>query len=109
VSKTAVIDAAKVYRGMKNDNDTIPDGWTWLEGIKSCDLEPGKYKWDGKSFIPIGHGFGKPEKGRIPDDYAVFLGLKALINGEPIPPEVTEWLDWYESNIAPRHAEKLSA
>ena len=109
MSKTAVIDAAKIYRGMKGANASLPEGWARVDSIISCDLEPGKYKWNGNAFIPLGHGFGKPQAGRVPDDYAVFLAIKSMINGEPIPTEVSEWADWYEKTIAPRHAEKLAS
>lgn len=75
-----------------------------LPDVESCDLEPGRYRWDADAgaFVPVGHGYGKPTPPPIDGDRAVFLALRALVRGDPVPQEVESWLAWVEAEIEPR-------
>lgn len=67
----------------------------------------GTYEWGGKSFAPLGHNYGKPNP--LPNGVdmhrAIYLALKALMNGQPIPNEVSLWIEWYENNLKQRNEE----
>lgn len=58
----------------------------------------GSYKWDPrqKTFIPVGFGFGKPKPPSVDKDRAIYMALRALLDGRPIPQECRDWCDWYE-------------
>lgn len=67
--------------------------------IEAGDLPAdGTYRWIGKSFVPLGHGHGKPRRPGVDRDYALYLLMRALINGTPIPQECADWCAWYENN-----------
>ncbi|MEM9681623.1 MAG: hypothetical protein AAF942_00020 [Pseudomonadota bacterium] len=77
----------------------LPDG---------CDLPAdGTYKWSGQQFIPLGHGFGKPSKPPVPDIYAIYLTMKAVRDGGPVPEEALLWMDWYEQTLKQQHEESV--
>ena len=63
----------------------------------------GSYKWDTKAraFVPVGFGFGKPTPPGVDRDRAVYLLIKALTEGKPIPQECLDWCAWWE-----RHHER---
>lgn len=63
----------------------------------------GSYKWNraAGAFFPVGHGFGKPTPPGVDRDHAVYLLIRALTNGQPIPQECRDWCDWWE-----RHHDK---
>ena len=56
----------------------------------------GSYRWDGQTFIPMGHGHGKPTRRTVGSDKAVYLFMRAMIDGTPIPQECADWCTWYE-------------
>lgn len=60
----------------------------------------GSYKWDAanRTFVPLGFGFGKVTMPKVDRDRAVYLLIKALTEGNPIPQECREWCDWYEQH-----------
>lgn len=74
-----------------------------------CDLPEDKYKWTGNEFIPLGFGFKRPvvSKGTITRDHAIYLALKALVDGNPIPHECKKWVLWYEQNLKKRNEEHI--
>ena len=88
------------YRRVKKKNKdhvVVPEG---------CDLPTdGSYRWDSKSFVPLGHGYGKPARSPIASDYAVFLMMRALLNEESLPAECRAYVAWYEENLAKRNEE----
>jgi hypothetical protein len=61
----------------------------------------GSYKWIGTTFVPVGFGFGKPKPPGVDRDRAVFLLIRALTEGRPIPQECRDWCNWWE-----RHHER---
>lgn len=58
----------------------------------------GSYKYDvkRKTFVPVNHGFGKPMRPGVDRDRAMYLLIKALVDGRPIPQECRDWAAWYE-------------
>lgn len=71
----------------------------------ACDLPTnGTYKWDleGKCFMPLGHGFGKPERAPIPDSQALYIVCKMMKNP---PKDLLDWMKWYEDNLKQAHEE----
>lgn len=58
----------------------------------------GSYKWDPKqkTFIPAGFGFGKPKPPSVDKDRAIYMALRALLDGRSIPQECRDWCAWYE-------------
>jgi len=74
----------------------VPDG---------CDLPAdGSYKWVAaeECFLPLGHGFGKPERAPVPDVQVLYLLAMAMDNP---PAEVSAWAKWYEKNLKQAHEE----
>lgn len=101
--KVAKLDGDKRlvgYREVKRltqDHVEVPDG---------CDLPTdGTYRWDGKSFVPLGHGYGKPPRPPVASDYAMFLMMKAWLNDSTPPAECVAWVEWYELALAKRNEE----
>lgn len=77
-----------------------------VEVPDNCDLPTdGTYRWDGKSFVPLGHGYGKPARPPVASDYAVFLMMKSWLNDATPPAECRAWVEWYEKNLAKRNEE----
>ncbi len=73
---------------------------------ENCDLPvDGSYRWNGKTFIPRGHGYGKPARPPVASDYAMFLMMKAILAGTDLPAECREWVAWYKKNLAKRNEE----
>lgn len=62
----------------------------------------GRYKLVDGQFVPVGHGFGKPETPPISMDRALFLTIRALVGGLDLPAECRQWADWYEANLGAR-------
>ena len=56
----------------------------------------GSYFWNGNTFVPVGFGLGKPDRPPVPKDKAVYLMMKAMIDGTPIPKECADWCAWFE-------------
>lgn len=76
-----------------------------------CDLDTNeKYRYDEdtKSFIPRGMMVGKPPRCQVPQELAIFLLMKALVRGEPIPQECADYVKWYEENIK-KHEDEVKA
>lgn len=84
-----------------------------VDGIDFGDLPTnGTFKYDdnAKTFIPIGHGFGKvsgfsPYEG----DYIMRRIIEALdaakLPGFEMPFEAAEWAKWYDGKLRRRHEE----
>lgn len=91
MSRVATLDANGVLIGVRN-----------ISKPKNTDVEcgdlpaDGSYRWDGKTFIPLGFGQGKPKRPTVSRDRAIYLTFKALIAGNPIPEECRTWCDWFE-------------
>ncbi len=98
----AVLDAKQYLVGYKRKikpgplDVVVPDG---------CDLPAdGTYKYDGKRFVPLGHGF-PPVVTRPPAtmDEVVLEIIAAL--GNKSGPKARAWADWYRVNLLRREEE----
>lgn len=83
-------------------------------GVEFGDLPTnGSYKYDPKlkTFIPLGHGFGKV-KTRQPyeNDLVVATLIEALakVPGFEVPHVASEWLNWYNTELRRRDEEKAA-
>lgn len=75
-----------------------------------CDLPAdGSYKWTGRAFLPLGHGFGKPARPPVADNLALYLFMRAAMDGTPVPDECRQWADWYRDNLLQRQEEAAAA
>ncbi len=71
----------------------------------NCDLPTnGTYKWSGKMFIPLGHGFA-PIVSRPPAtmDEVMLETIEAM--GTKAGPKARAWADWYRLNLLKREEE----
>ncbi len=71
----------------------------------NCDLPTNStYKWDGKRFVPLGHGF-PPVVTRPPAtaDEVIFEIVDEL--GKRAGPKATAWANWYRINLLKREEE----
>lgn len=104
----AVLDSMKVLVGFEKVSK-VKEGQ--VEVPIDCDLDTNeKYRYDEptKSFIPRGMMVGKPPRCQVTQESAVFLLMKALVRGEPIPQECTDYVKWYEENIK-KHEDEVKA
>lgn len=72
-----------------------------------CDLPvDGTYKYDPqeKTFVPLGHGFGKPKRAPVPDSLVLYILASKMKNP---PQEIRDWCGWYEENLAQQHEELI--
>ncbi len=103
------------YKVAKLDDDNRLIGYRSVKRLvkghvevpDNCDLPTdGTYRWDGeKSFVPLGHGYGKPPRPPVSSDYAMFLMMKAWVKGSTVPAECVAWVEWYAHNLAKRNEE----
>jgi hypothetical protein len=89
----ALLDAGGVLAGFSHAKTAkgvdVPD---------DCDLEPGKYVWDGKCFNPILAQFNSD--GPAPDfSAAVIKALACIRDGSQFPPDVLSWLSAEEKAL----------
>ena len=94
MKQIAKLDENNIYHGIEEIEDDalqphhveLPDG---------CDLPPGKYKWEGRTFIPITDSLRI--KINHPDALnAIAIGFISLQqDGILLPDETLEWLDHY--------------
>ncbi len=98
----AVLDARQYLVGYKRKVKPGP-----LDVIvpDDCDLPTnGTYKWDGKRFMPLGHGF-PPVVTRPPATTdEVILEIIAGM-GNKAGPKARAWADWYRLNLLKREEE----
>ena len=72
-SKTKILTGYLVKEKASGEDVVVPD---------DCGLSTNnQYKWDGKSFVPLGHGFKKPARPSVSMDYALFSFMSAVIYG----------------------------
>ena len=104
----AVLDAENLYVGYEEVTDEEAIGRVTLGQMPDLPTD-GTYKWDGMKFVPLGHTFiSTPMGSPVSERHAVFLTLRALVRGQPIPEEVSRYVDWYEESELAR-AERLTA
>lgn len=88
--RVAVLDPRKRLINTRTVKSAKPDD------IDAGDLPAdGSYWWNGQTFIPVGFGAGKPQRPEVDRDRAVYLMMRAMLDGTPVPHECRAWCDWY--------------
>ena len=93
------------YISLPADEEAVPDNY--VEVPQDCDLPgDGSFKWSPAqdAFFPLGHGFDRPQTAPVALERVVYLLGQQL--GRGVPAEVTEWMEWYETNLRARHEEQ---
>ena len=98
----AVLDARNYLTGYKRKKTPGP-----LDVVvpDNCDLPAnGTYKWDGRKFVPLGHGF-PPVVTRPPvtSDEVMLEIIEAM--GLKARPKAEAWAEWYRTNLLKREEE----
>jgi len=103
--RIGVFDGANVLIGEKMVNADV-------EGVEIGDLKAdGTYKYDDaiKSFIPLGHGFGKVKNGVPPISTELLLSYMidylAQLSPPDLPGPVIEWQEWFKADLRKREEE----
>lgn len=98
--KTAVVDAKGVYLGMFDEGAEIPTGALRIPAVTECDLEAGRYYWDGKAFQPRSRGAIAAIQDEPNMINAIYDGFVALQRqGFDLPATTREWMDWYATSF----------
>jgi hypothetical protein len=96
----ALLDQAGVLTGYEEvEAGEVPGRVGRIPVPDGCDLVPGKYRWDGKSFIPINQN--KQDAAAADPDAmrAIAHALMAIRDGEPLPPDTLQWLHFYQTSF----------
>jgi len=93
-----------------NSNNVLTGSVQSTDGIEFGDLPvDGSYKYDeaSKTFIPVGHGFGKVKTRQPFESDLVLAELIDAVKAAnvPLPFIVSEWREWYETEMRRRHEE----
>lgn len=102
MKRVAVLDGDGKLVGFKTVKTPKPADLTVED---ECDLPTdGSYRWDERTraFLPVGHVLKKPARPPVSQDYALYLMLRALLDGTPIPEECRQWCGWYRENVLDR-------
>lgn len=63
----------------------------------------GSYAWNGSAFEPVEQAAALlPTEPSVDPDYAMFLFMRSVVNGTPVPDEVRQYTEWYEANMLVR-------
>jgi hypothetical protein len=96
----AQLDGEGVLAGFVQIDDAAPDAAVpppnRVEVPMACDLAPGRYRWDGRSFVPLVVDDGERLQ-QLNGVKAIALGLMAVRDSGlvALPPYTLEWLGWY--------------
>lgn len=92
--KAALLDAQNVYLGIVEvQKDQLTS--RHLPQVSECDLEPGRYRWNGKYFELIESTKAEPEPGVPGLEEVVYL----LATGDAKNARVAAWCEWYRKTI----------
>lgn len=99
--RKAILDPDGIYRG----HEPAPPGFKPKAGEppplpEHPDLEEGRYRWDGETFLPV----KSPEPEDLVNErhtlVAIAQGFIAIRESGIALPEITNrWLDWYEKTV----------
>jgi hypothetical protein len=98
--QSAAVDTRGVYLGMFDEGAEIPDGALRIPEITECDLEPGRYYWDGKAFQPRARGAiaaMQEEPNMINAIYDGFVALQR--QGFDLPASTREWMEFHAGSF----------
>jgi hypothetical protein len=99
-NQTAVVDAKGVYIGMYDEGAELPAGALRIPQIQECDLEPGRYYWDGKAFQPRARGAMAAMQEEPNMVTAIYDALVAIQRqGIDLPATTREWMTFYASSF----------
>lgn len=99
-SQTAVVDTKSIYLGMYDEGASIPDGARRISEITECDLEPGRYYWNGVTFLPRERGSlaaVREEPNLVAAIYDAFMSMQR--QGLDLPQSTREWMAYYASSV----------
>lgn len=99
--ETDSAEAPKMWMALLDADGTLTgfDETGKAEGVKvepGCDLAPGKYAWDGKTFVPLLHRFRQDQIVNPDAMTAIALGFGAIRDGKPLGPYTLAWLMAFE-------------
>lgn len=90
----AILDPDGVYRGHEPFTGKLGPGDA--EVPDDCDLEEGRYRWNGKTFLPIASPEPEDMVNELHTLAAIAAGFMAIRDaGTPLPAITDRWLDWY--------------
>jgi hypothetical protein len=92
--KAALLDAAGIYLGIVEVDKTELTA-RHLPQIPECDLEPGRWRWNGKYMEPLKAAEIPPEEGAPALEEVVYL----LATGQAADARVRAWTAWYAKTI----------
>lgn len=90
--RVAILDDAGLLIGAKE-----------VKKLKAGDVECGDLPTDGSyrfkegQFIHKAHGKGKPTNPGVTPYKALYLLIRSIERGEPMPQECSDWATWYET------------
>lgn len=93
----ALLDAAGVLTGFcaVPDEEWITDSGQ-VAVPDDCDLERGRYAWDGQAFHPIAPRDPVSDQPPVAALRAIWLGFKAVAEaGVTLPPDTLAWMDQF--------------
>lgn len=98
--RAARLDAQKVFMAIEELADESQLTADHLREITECDLPAGKYRWDGKRFVPLPNEAQRPRDDVPSLEEAFYAFVRALVvNGQQIPPRTAQWANWYRSTV----------
>lgn len=104
MTTVAVLNEQQCFIGTEEVEDTT--GRIVLD--EGCDLpKNGSYKWNGVSFLPTDDSPSLEALPAIDPGYVLYLALRALLKGAPMPREVEQYVAWYEQFEAPDAIQRL--
>ena len=94
LDQNGVYQGLELVRGQARATDVIVPG--------DCDLEPGRYRWDGSTFLPLPKFIEAAELVEEPATLAaIAAGFNAVEEKFPgtLPAITRRWLDWFKTTV----------
>ncbi len=96
----AILGDGGILVGYERGSDEIPAGASVLVDDE-CDLQVGRYYWDGTKFIPLPPAGSANAAKEVNVLRAIFRGFQAIETRFPntLPKETKEWLEQFSKSI----------
>ena len=100
----AMLDTLGRFIGIED----VPEGEVGDRIVVPPDIDlpdDGSYRWDQqtRAFVSVVQASAsQAQMPPIPESYAMYLALRALVDGQPIPDEVRQYVDWYTQYMRAR-------